>query len=98
MSTIAGLLATLLWLYMLVLIGRLIFDWVQVFSRNWQPTGVLLVIAEAIYTVTDPPLRVLRKLIPPLRIGQVALDLSFLILILAIGIVVSLLSTFAAMG
>ncbi|MDP4014850.1 MAG: YggT family protein [Candidatus Nanopelagicales bacterium] len=96
MPQIAGLLATLLWLYMLVLIGRLIFEWVQVFARNWKPSGVLLVIAEAIYTVTDPPLRVIRKFLPPIRIGQVALDLSFLVLIVLLGVVVSVLSAFAA--
>jgi len=54
----------LLWLFLLFLIGRLIFDWVQVFARDWRPRGVLLVVAEAIYTVTDPPLRFLRRLIP----------------------------------
>ena len=83
-------------MYWLILIGRLILDWVQVFSRDWQPKGPLLVIAEAIYTVTDPPLRLLRRFIPPLRLGQVALDLSFLVLILGIGIAISVLSGMAA--
>lgn len=81
-----------LWIYWLILIGRLILDWVQVFARDWQPKGPLLIIAEAIYTVTDPPLRFLRRFIPPLRFGQVALDLSFLVLILGVGILVSVLS------
>ncbi len=96
MGAFFGLLATALWIYWLVLIGRLILDWVQVFSRDWQPKGPLLVIAEAIYTVTDPPLRLLRRFIPPLRLGQVALDLSFLVLILGIGIGISVLSNLAA--
>ncbi len=90
---IFGILATLLWIYWLILIGRLIFDWVQVFARDWRPRGPLLVIAEAIYTVTDPPLNFLRRFIPPLRLGQIALDLSFLVLILAVGIGVSVLSS-----
>lgn len=85
-------LAMVLWVYWLILIGRLILDWVQVFARDWQPKGPLLIIAEAIYTVTDPPLRFLRRFIPPLRFGQVALDLSFLVLILGVGILVSVLS------
>ncbi len=96
MGAFLGLLATLLWVYWLILIGRLILDWVQVFSRDWQPKGPLLVIAEAIYTVTDPPLRLLRRFIPPLRLGQVSLDLSFLVLILGIGIAISVLSGMAA--
>ncbi|MFN8126869.1 MAG: YggT family protein [Candidatus Nanopelagicales bacterium] len=96
MGAFLGFLATLLWVYWLILIGRLILDWVQVFSRDWQPKGPLLVIAEAIYTVTDPPLKALRRVIPPLRLGQVALDLSFLVLILGIGIAISILSGMAA--
>ncbi len=96
MGAFLGLLATVLWIYWLILIGRLILDWVQVFSRDWQPKGILLVIAEAIYTVTDPPLRFLRRFIPPLRLGQVSLDLSFLVLILGIGIGISVLSNLAA--
>jgi YggT family protein len=93
---IFGLLATLLWIYWLILIGRLIFDWVQVFARDWRPRGPLLLIAEAIYTVTDPPLNFLRRFIPPLRLGQISLDLSFLVLILAVGIGVSILSGLGA--
>ena len=92
---ILGLLATVLWLYMLVLIGRLIFDWVQVFSRNWEPSGPLLIIAEVIYTVTDPPINFLRRFIPPLKLGQVSLDLSFLVLILGLSIVVGVLRNLA---
>jgi len=85
-----------LWVYWLILIGRLIVDWVQVFSRDWQPKGPILIVAEAIYTVTDPPLRFLRRFIPPLRFGQVAIDLSFLVLILGVGILVSVLSGIGA--
>ena len=96
MGAFLGLLATVLWIYWLILIGRLVLDWVQVFSRDWQPKGVLLLIAEAIYTVTDPPLNFLRRFIPPLRLGQVSLDLSFLVLILAIGVGISVLSKLAA--
>ena len=61
----------------------------QVFARNWQPRGPLLLVAETIYTLTDPPLRAIRRVIPPLRIGQVQLDLAFLILLIAINILIS---------
>ncbi|MNW58116.1 YGGT family protein [compost metagenome] len=67
-----------------MLIGRVVFDWVQVFARDWRPRGVMLVLAEAIYTLTDPPLRALRKVIPPLTLGQVRLDLAFIVLFLAV--------------
>ncbi|WP_340538706.1 YggT family protein [Nocardioides sp. GXZ039] len=58
---------------------RFITDWVQVFARSWTPRGVLLVILEGVYSLTDPPIKALRRVIPPLRIGNFALDLSFLI-------------------
>ena len=90
MSAVGQVLATVLWLYWLVLIGRLVFDFVQVFARNWHPRGILLLVAEAIYTVTDPPLRLLRRVIPPLRIGSVQFDLAFLILLIALQILINL--------
>jgi len=71
-------------IYLVLLIGRMIFGWVQVFAREWRPSGILLVIAESIYTITDPPLRLLRRFIPPLRLGMVAMDLSFMVLFLVV--------------
>jgi YggT family protein len=73
-----------LWLYLLLLIIRLVLSWIQVFSRDWHPTGIVLVVAEVVFTATDPPLRLLRRYIPSLRLGTVALDLSFMVLFLVI--------------
>jgi YggT family protein len=70
--------------YLILLIGRMIFSWVQVYARSWSPHGILLVIAEAVYSATDPPLRFLRRYIPTLRLGSVALDLSFMLLFLVV--------------
>jgi YggT family protein len=70
--------------YLVLLIGRLIISWIQAFSRDWHPTGVVLVIAEVMYTATDPPLRLLRRYIPTVRLGTVALDLSFMVLFLLV--------------
>jgi YggT family protein len=80
------LLGLLLLLYMLVLIIRLVLDWIQVFARSWRPTGVVLVLANLVYSLTDPPLRFLRRFIPPLRLGQVQLDLGFLVLFIGVQI------------
>jgi len=71
-------------IYLVVLIGRMIFSWVQVFARDWHPSGILLVIAESIFTITDPPLKLLRRFIPTFRLGMVALDLSFMVLFFVI--------------
>jgi YggT family protein len=67
-------------IYLVILLGRLILSWIQTFSRSWHPTGVVLVIAEVVFTATDPPLRLLRRFIPTVRLGTVALDLSFMVL------------------
>jgi len=69
-----------LWGYLLLLIGRLIFSWIQAFARDWRPRGPVLVVAEAVYTATDPPLKFLGRFIPVLRLGSLALDLSFMLL------------------
>ncbi|MBV9381634.1 MAG: YggT family protein [Streptosporangiaceae bacterium] len=71
-------------IYLLLLIGRMIISWIQAFARSWHPTGVVLVIAEGIFTATDPPLKFLRRYIPPLRIGTVAMDLSFMVLFIVV--------------
>ncbi|MHB1065005.1 MAG: YggT family protein [Georgenia sp.] len=81
----------LLVLYLLVLLVRLVLDWVQVFARTWRPTGVVLVIANVAYGLTDPPLHFLRRFIPPLRLGQISLDLGFLVLFIAVSLARSLL-------
>ena len=92
MESVRAVIYLVLYLYFLVLIGRLILDWIQVFARQWRPTGVVLVVAEAIYTLTDPPLKALRRVIPPLRLGAVSLDLGFLVLIIGISILLSIVS------
>jgi YggT family protein len=70
--------------YLVLLIGRMIFSWIQVYAKTWSPTGILLVVAEGVYSATDPPLRFLRRYIPSVRLGSVALDLSFILLFLVV--------------
>ncbi|HJZ26750.1 MAG TPA: YggT family protein [Streptosporangiaceae bacterium] len=84
MQYLREVLTYVLTIYLVVLVGRMIFGWVQVFARDWRPTGILLVLAEAIFTVTDPPLKFLRRFIPPLRLGMVAMDLSFMVLFIVV--------------
>jgi len=71
-------------LYLLILLGRLIIDMLQMYSRSWSPSGALAVVAEVLFTLTDPPLRFLRRYIRPVRLGSVALDLSYTLLFLVI--------------
>lgn len=80
MPIVGAMLSFLIWLYLLVLTARAVLSFVPLFVRGWQPRGAVLVLAETIYTVTDPPLRFIGRLVPPLRLGGVALDVGFLIL------------------
>jgi YggT family protein len=90
MTIIGQVLATALWLYWLLFIIRLVFDFVQIFARSWRPQGVILLLAEAVYSVTDPPLRLVRRFVPPLRLGRVQFDLAFLIVLVALQILSNL--------
>ena len=84
MELLKVVLTYVLSIYLVVLIGRMIIGWIQVFARSWRPTGVVLVLAEGIFTATDPPLKFLRRYIPPLRLGTVAMDLSYMVLFIVV--------------
>jgi YggT family protein len=71
-----------LWTFIGLLWIRFVVDWVQAFARSWEPHGVLLVLLEIVYTITDPPINALRKVIHPIRIGSFALDLSFILVMI----------------
>ncbi|WP_111765056.1 YggT family protein [Nakamurella deserti] len=73
-----------LWAFYMLLIGRLLLEFVRMFARSWMPSGRSAIAVESVYTVTDPPVKALRRLIPMVRIGGFALDLSLIILFLVL--------------
>jgi YggT family protein len=79
-----SLLLNLLTFFKFVLFARLIIDYIRMFARNWRPNSFLLAIFELIYTITDPAMKFVGRFIPPLRLGGVSLDLSFIVILLAI--------------
>lgn len=83
-------------LYVLVglLILRLIMDYVMMFARNFRPTGLVAAALELAYTITDPPLRALRRVIPPLRLGNVSLDLSFIVLFISAYVLIDVINPY----
>lgn len=91
MLNLTGLIVFALNLFLLALFARLILDYVRMFKPDWRPRGILLPIAEIIYLLTDRPLSFVRRFIPPLRIGPVALDLSFIVLFFAVSILAEIL-------
>lgn len=82
MSALFQVLDLLILAVILSLIGRVIFEYIRMFSRDWRPKGFTLLLAEAVFTITDPPVRIARRVIPPLRLGSVAVDVSILVLFL----------------
>jgi len=84
------LIQTVLWVFLLLLFARMILSWVPVLVRDWQPRGPVLVGAELVYSVTDPPLRALRKVLRPVRVGNVLLDLAFIGLYILVSILLRL--------
>jgi YggT family protein len=83
MTTIPGqIIEGLLWFFLVFLWTRFVFDWVQVFARSWAPRGWIVILLELTYSITDPPINFLRRFIPPFRIGSIALDISFLLVLL----------------
>jgi YggT family protein len=78
------LILNLLTFFKWVLFARLIIDYVRMFARNWRPKSAMIALFEVIYAITDPPMKFVGRFVPPLRIGGVAIDLSFIVLLLAL--------------
>ncbi|MEE1649245.1 YggT family protein [Brachybacterium sp. J144] len=95
MQLVAGVLYLAVFLYMLLLLARLVIDWIRGYARDFRPTGLVLVLFEVVFTLTDPPVTFLRRLIPPLRLGPVALDLSLMLLLVACWVLMAVLSSLA---
>ena len=86
MRTAATAVEFVLQAFRILLLFRLIMEYVFLLARSFRPTGIVAIALELAYTVTDPPLKALRRVLPPLRIGGVSLDLAFLVLFILVTI------------
>lgn len=84
MSLFWAVVGYVVYIYILVILARFVVEATRQFARSWRPAGAAAVGVELVYLATDPPIKLLRRVIPPLQIGAVALDLSILILLIAI--------------
>jgi len=89
MSNFGTAIVFVLQLFIISLFARVILDYIRIFSPSWRPHGVILAIAEAVYAVTDPIMRFVRRFIPPLRLGPVAVDISFILIFFVTEILIS---------
>ena len=84
MTLLWQILSSVLLVFLIMLFARFVVDWVMVLARNWRPQGLVAAGLELVYTTTDPPLKAVRKVIPPLNLGSIRLDLGFMVLLLGV--------------
>lgn len=92
MSVVLGVASFVLLVFFILLIARLVFDYVMMFARSWRPSGVAAVGLEVVYSVTDPPLKALRRVIPPLRLGNFSIDLGFMVLLFVVYVLMNVVN------
>ncbi|SHG61959.1 YggT family protein [Jatrophihabitans endophyticus] len=95
MALLWGVVGYALWVYILLVLARVVVEWVRQFARSWRPAGTAAIGVELVYSATDPPIRLLRRLVPPLQLGTVSLDLSVIILLIVLIVARLVALTFA---
>lgn len=84
MALLWGVVGYAIYLYIVLILARIVLDWTRQFARRWRPAGAAAVGVEMVYMATDPPIKLLRRLVPPLHLGTVSLDLSVIILLIVL--------------
>jgi YggT family protein len=87
--------SSVLLVFLVLLFARFIVDWILVLARSWRPSGLMAAGLEVVYSTTDPPLKAVRKVIPPLNLGSIRLDLGFMVLLIAVVILRSITTQLA---
>jgi len=96
MATFWAALGLVLLVFYLLIIARLIVETTRSFARSWRPVGAAAIGLEVVFVVTDPPMKVLRRVIPPLRLGGISLDMSVLVLLIIVWILRIFVDSMAA--
>ncbi|TFV82981.1 YggT family protein [Blastococcus sp. CT_GayMR20] len=84
MALFWSIVSSVLLVFLVLLFARFVVDWVMVLARSWRPSGLVAAGLEVVYSTTDPPLKAIRKVIPPLNLGSIRLDLGFMVLLIAV--------------
>ena len=95
MVLLLEIVSTVLLVFVILLFARFVVDWVMVLARSWRPSGVVAAGLEVVYAATDPPLKAVRKVIPPLNLGSIRLDLGFMVLLIAVFILRGIVDSLA---
>lgn len=97
-QVVYGVLQLALFIFWLLLLGRIIVEFVRSLARDWHPSRPVAVGLEVIFTITDPPVKLLRRLIPQLSIGGIRLDLSIMVLMLLVFVLMQVVGGLANQG
>ena len=95
MALLLSIVSSVLFVFLILLFARFVVDWVMVLARSWRPQGLVAAGLEVIYVTTDPPLKAVRKVIPPLNLGTIRLDLGFMVLLIAVIVLRNLVGALA---
>lgn len=93
MDLFRTIVVTALQAFFILLLFRLVMEYILMFARSFRPKGVLVIALEVAYSVTDPPLKAIRRVVPPLRLGGVQLDLGFLLLLILVQILIGVVNS-----
>ena len=96
MALLLQILSSVLLVFLILLFARFVVDWVMVLARSWRPSGLVAAGLEVVYATTDPPLKAVRKVIPPLNLGTIRLDLGFMVLLILVFLLRGLVDGLAA--
>ena len=95
MNVLLSIVSSVLLVFLILLFARFVVDWVMVLARSWRPQGLVAAGLEVVYSTTDPPLKAVRKVIPPLNLGSIRLDLGFMVLLIAVVVLRSIVQNLA---
>ena len=95
MALLLSIVSSVLFVFLILLFARFVVDWVMVLARSWRPQGLVAAGLEVVYVTTDPPLKAVRKVIPPLNLGTIRLDLGFMVLLIAVIVLRNLVGALA---
>ena len=95
MALLLQIISSVLLVFLILLFARFVVDWVMVLARSWRPQGLVAAGLEVVYATTDPPLKAVRKVIPPLNLGTIRLDLGFMVLLIAVVVLRSIVQNLA---
>jgi YggT family protein len=94
-ALLLSIVSSVLFVFLILLFARFVVDWVMVLARSWRPRGLVAAGLEVVYVTTDPPLKAVRKVIPPLNLGTIRLDLGFMVLLIAVIVLRNLVGALA---